>query len=140
MNRKYQKISTFLKMAATLSFLSTCSRLKVGALITDQSFRVLSMGYNGRANGKRHCIHDPQTPLPGKCDCIHRQQNRIIFGGQYFNLQSKKIFITVSPCLTCRRMLNQFKVAEVYYLQEYRDATVFEYLKQNGIKCLKVNL
>ena len=132
-DRWYLKVKTFLNIAEQLSNLSTCKRLKVGAVITDQNFKVLSMGYNGRAKDATHCSQGPETK-PGQCDCIHRQQNRIIFGGHYQHIENKKVFITVSPCLSCRRMLNQFGVKEIYYLEQYRDMTPIEYLMKNNIK------
>ena len=131
--RKFLKVVTFLSIAEQLSNLSTCKRLKVGAVITDENFQVLSMGYNGRAKDAKHCSQAPET-MPGECDCIHRQQNRIIFGGHYQHVKNKKIFTTVSPCLSCRRMLNQFGVKEVYYLKEYRDKSPLEYLTKNNIR------
>lgn len=137
--RKNLKIQTFLNIAKQLSRLSTCKRLSVGAVITDQSFRVLSTGYNGRAHNMPHC-NCKDDAQPGQCDCIHRQQNRVLFAGHDFHLQNKKLFVTVSPCLRCRKILTRFNVRQVYFIEQYRDQRPLEYLGQAGIYTQKVTI
>ena len=138
MKRRQLKIKTFLNIAKQISLLSSCERLKVGAVITDQSFKVISMGYNGHANITQHS--DCKIKQPGLCQCIHREQNRIMFGGHYYHLKNKKIFITDSPCFLCSKMIVQFGISQIYYINRYRDTAPLQYLLKCRVSTFQVKI
>ena len=131
LNRYNFKINVFLQVAKTIATLSRCQRLKVGAVITTEDFRVISTGYNGH---RKNMIHtNCNQKEPGLCDCIHREQNRMLFGGHYYDLKNKKIFLTHSPCFQCRKLIAQFGIKHLFYINEYRDKKPLQYLLLNQI-------
>ena len=113
------KTVVFLSMARQLSSLSTCSRLEVGAIITDTRYRIIGAGYNGSPTSTLHCKDLNPEKDKGKCRCIHAEQNAIL------NAQTRPgvplvAFVTAFPCDSCQKLLRGFGVTHVFYLDDYR--------------------
>src|SRR5690554_3413459 len=66
----------YMRMAEELSKRSTCTRARVGTVITDAGLsNVLGIGYNGNAAGlPNRCDSDE----PGRCGCIHSEMNALV--------------------------------------------------------------
>src|SRR5256885_17073179 len=63
----------YMRMAEELAKRSTCVRLQVGTVVTDQRLEnVLAIGYNGNARGLPNKC---DSPVPGNCGCIHSEMN-----------------------------------------------------------------
>lgn len=130
--------SIYMRLAVLLSERSTCQRLKVGTVITSSDFRrVLSIGYNGNAQGfPNQCDQD----TPGGCGCLHSEENAII-NCSADRGTPKKIFITHLPCVMCaKRLINLGGVVAIYYGQDYRDQRSIDLLKEAEIPITQFNL
>ncbi len=123
----------YMRMAEELAKRSTCARLQVGTVITDEWLEhVLALGYNGNARGfPNRCDSD----VPGKCGCIHSEQNALVKapGG----LRNKVAFITASPCPMCAKLIIQANVSFVYYRSAYRDPAGVELLEKGGVTAIQ---
>ena len=109
--------SIYMSLAHELANRSTCSRLRVGTVITTTDYRkVLAVGYNGNASGLHNgCDHD-NTP----CGCLHSELNCIINCDAPRELE-KIVFVTHLPCPMCAKcLINLGNVRTVYYKNEYR--------------------
>src|SRR5881409_1446059 len=63
----------YMRMAEELAKRSTCARLQVGTVVTDQVLEnVLAIGYNGNARGLPNKC---DSAVPGSCGCIHLRMN-----------------------------------------------------------------
>lgn len=104
--------------AVNLSQRTTCRRLPVGCVIMTADFqRMLSWGYNGNARG---LPNDCDSEEPGKCGCIHAEQNAIIKCQESANTP-KIVICTHLPCAMCAKFLiNLGGVKKVLYLNDYR--------------------
>src|SRR2546429_1769531 len=61
----------YMRMAEELAKRSTCARLQVGTVVTDQLLEnVLAIGYNGNARGLPNKC---DSAVPGNCGCIHSE-------------------------------------------------------------------
>lgn len=120
----------YLRMAEELAKRSTCARLQVGTVITTPDLtQVLGIGFNGNARGlPNRCDSDE----PGRCGCIHSEQNALIKAGA--QMPGKVMFVTSSPCVMCAKMIVNCNVAKVYYRTGYRDAAGLEVLQQAGVQ------
>ena len=122
----------YMRMAEELAKRSTCARLQVGTVITDDMLEhVLALGYNGNARGfPNQCDSDE----PWKCGCIHSEQNALVKapGG----LRNKVAFITASPCPMCAKLIIQANVSFVYYRNAYRDPAGVELLEKGGVTAI----
>jgi dCMP deaminase len=119
----------YMRMAEELAKRSTCQRLQVGTVITDHLLEnVVAIGYNGNVRGfPNRC----DTSVPGKCGCIHSEQNALVKapGG----LRDKVAFITASPCVMCAKLMVQANVGFVFFRDAYRDPSGLEVLRGAGV-------
>ena len=119
----------YMRMAEELAKRSTCARLQVGTVVTDQRLEnVLAIGYNGNARGLPNACDSTE---PGKCGCLHAEQNSLIKAGA--STPGKAMFVTVSPCVMCAKMVVNCNVERVYYRAAYRDSAGLEVLRRAGI-------
>lgn len=109
----------YMAMAGLLSQRSTCSRLKVGCVITSSDHRqVYAVGYNGGASGQSN---ECESLEPGLCGHLHAEVNAAIncHASRY---DGKAVYITDLPCPMCAKVLvNLGGVCVVYYGRDYRN-------------------
>lgn len=106
-----------MQFAVNIAERSTCSRAKVGTVITSPDMtEIWSYGYNGNyAGGPNECDHPEEE---GDCGCIHAEINAII----KCNKKQGLIFSTVAPCLKCAKIIiNSGKAKTLFFLEYYRD-------------------
>lgn len=120
----------YMRMTELVSLRSTCLRAKVGALIVKDG-RPISMGYNGAAAGLPHC-QDCEGP---NCSvALHAEANAIAFAAKAgVSITGSDLYCTMSPCISCAKMIINSGIARVYYKNEYRVTTGIDLLKQVGI-------
>jgi len=124
--------SIYMTLAGTLAYRSTCSRLRVGTVITSTDYRkVLAVGYNGNATGLPNGCDRHE---PGNCGCLHSEENAVINCDAPRNIE-KVVFVTHLPCVQCaKRLINLGNVQAVYYQNEYRIKDSIQILQSVGIR------
>lgn len=134
MNRKHLKELAMMKTAETFAELSTCSRLKVGAVICNTDFsNIFSIGING---GISKQFNKCKSKLPGQCGHYHAELNAII--KPQWPAKEKYLFITHFPCENCAGLIiNSKSISRVYYRNEYRNMSS-EIFKKAKIKLIKL--
>src|ERR1700737_3222371 len=91
----------YMRMAEELAKRSTCARNQVGTVITTGDLtQVLGIGYNGNARGLPNAC---DSVVPGNCGCLHSEQNCLVKAGA--QQAGKLLFVTVSPCVMCAKMI-----------------------------------
>lgn len=113
--RSALKDQVFLRMAAELSRLGTCCRLKVGAVLLRPDGGVASAGFNGALPGMPHCT--PDTCHPGQ-RCLHTshaEENALGFSDGLVSTA----YVTHEPCLACTRALVRRGVRRVVFTHPY---------------------
>lgn len=115
----------YMDLACALSQRSHCIKRKVGAVIA-QKGRAIATGYNGPPEGTYNCDQVwpeqgcPRTIRGGCFLSLHAEQNAIIFAlKNKVNLAGSTLYITLSPCLPCARMIFSADIAEVFYQDSY---------------------
>lgn len=124
MDMDQQEFRTTLKELAMMGTaeifaqLSTCSRLKVGSVISNKDFsNIYSIGINGGIIGQ---FNDCLSLEPGKCGHYHAELNAII--KPQFPNKEKYLFITHFPCSNCAGLIvNTKSIIKVYYRNNYND-------------------
>lgn len=148
---------TFLKIAYEYAEHSTCSRHKVGAVITKNG-RIISTGFNGTPAGMKHCSEEFKNikwdGLSPDCALrmrhhdfaekyeIHAEQNAIIFlTKSETNAEGGTCYTTLSPCSNCAKAIIQAGIKRVVYCEEYeRDQSGLELLRIMNIETIKVEV
>ena len=109
----------YLNLAWTMAQRSTCSRLKVGTVITSTDYRkVLAVGYNGNASGLPNQCDRADI---GNCGCLHSEENAVINCDSPRSVE-KIVFVTHHPCVQCaKRLINLGNIRKIYFSDPYRD-------------------
>ena len=134
----------FMELARVVSTRSNCLRRHVGAVIV-KSRHILSTGYNGTPYGVTNCFAGGCPRCSGKtksgtkleeCLCVHAEQNAICQAAQHGHaIEGATVYVTISPCLTCAKLLINAGIREVVYSGEYAFLdTVKDIFKQAGVK------
>jgi dCMP deaminase len=119
-----------MRMAEELAKRSTCVRLQVGTVVTDQRLEnVLAIGYNGNARGLPNKC---DSAVPGSCGCIHSEMNALVKAPG--NLRDKVVFVSASPCVMCAKLIINSGVTHVFYRKAYRDPSGVEVLQSGGVE------
>ncbi|SFI85564.1 dCMP deaminase [Kaistella treverensis] len=127
----------YLEMAAVWSRLSYCKRKQVGALIVKDRM-IISDGYNGTPSGFENCCEDDN----GKTQwfVLHAEANAILkLAGSTQSAKGATLYLTLSPCKECSKLILQAGIRKVVYIDEYSDEDGIEFLKNHGIELLRVS-
>ena len=115
----------FLEMAKTAAKRSNCLRARVGAVITDESNKVKSTGYNGTPSGVISCMEKgscyriehniPSGTQYETCRSIHAEQNSIIQAGEE-RCKGATMYIYGHDfiCILCKRFIVQAGIEKIY--------------------------
>lgn len=109
----------YLKMALEWAKLSHCKRRQVGALIVKDKM-IISDGYNGTPTGFENICEDDENYT--KWYVLHAEANAIMKVSA--STQSSKgatLYITLSPCKECSKLIFQSGINRLVYHTEYKD-------------------
>lgn len=127
---------TFMEIARVISKRSKDPHTKVGAVLVKNNC-IIGTGYNGDPRNFTYKF-DWTTKEKYKY-VIHAEMNAV--ANACYNgceIKGSSIFLTLSPCNECIKLLVQFGIKNVYYLEEYRDFELTEQIAKNsGIRLIK---
>ena len=120
----------WMRVAHTIAERSVDPRHQVGTIIvTEDNTQLLSLGYNGNYKGGPNKV---ESEVPGQSGLIHAEQNALI-KLDYNNPKKKKMYVTLSPCSHCAKMIVNANINEVIYDQKYRDDAGLNIMRSAGI-------
>ncbi len=131
---KYDK--AYLKMAMEWSKLSYCDRRHVGALIVKDKM-IISDGYNGTPSGFENICEDDEGFT--KWYVLHAEANAILkVASSTQACQGATLYITMSPCKGCSKLIHQAGIKRLVYVEEYKDTSGVQFLKKAGISVSQI--
>lgn len=130
--KKQQKYDVaYLKMAQEWSKLSYCKRRQVGALIVKDKM-IISDGYNGTPTGFENFCED-ETGYT-KWYVLHAEANAISkVASSTQSCKGATLYITLSPCKECSKLIHQAGITRLVYLHEYKDNSGVKFLEKAGV-------
>lgn len=121
----------YLKMAREWGKLSHCKRKQVGALIVKERM-IISDGFNGTPSGFDNCCEDDEGKT--KWEVLHAEANAILkVASSTQSAKGATLYITLSPCTQCSKLIHQAGIKRVVYAKAYRDASGLEFLEKAGV-------
>ena len=127
---KYDK--AYLRIAEEWGKLSYCKRRQVGALIVKDRM-IISDGYNGTPSGFENFCEDDEGYT--KWYVLHAEANAILkVAASTQSCQGATLYITMSPCKECSKLIHQAGIVKVVYKQAYKDDSGLKFLKKAGIE------
>ncbi|WP_297511417.1 dCMP deaminase family protein [Flavobacterium sp.] len=126
---KYDK--AYLRIASEWSKLSYCQRKQVGAIIVRDRM-IISDGYNGTPSGFENCCEDDEGLT--KWYVLHAEANAISkVARSTQSCENATLYITLSPCRECSKLIHQSGITRVVYQKGYRDTSGIDFLEKAGI-------
>ena len=117
----------FMELAVNLAKRSHCIKRHVGAVLTKDT-RIISIGYNGPPSGTHNCDEEfPEVGCPrdskGGCSlAIHAEQNALLYAVKNkTEVTGATLYVTLSPCLACARIIYTMGVEKVIFLNSYAE-------------------
>ena len=127
--KRYDK--AYMKMAQTWGELSHCKRKKVGALIVKDRM-IISDGYNGTPSGFENECEDENHYT--KWYVLHAEANAILkVAASAQSCEGATLYITLSPCRECSKLIHQAGIKRVVYSVEYKDRSGLDFLDKAGV-------
>ncbi len=127
---KYDK--AYLRMAQEWAKLSHCKRKQVGAIIVKERM-IISDGFNGSPTGFDNCCEDKE----GKTNwyVLHAEANAILkVASSTQSCNNSTLYITLSPCKDCSKLILQSGIKRVVYAKAYKDDSGLQFLEKAGIE------
>ena len=132
MDKQTKYDQAYLQMAATWGQLSYCERKKVGALIVKDRM-IISDGYNGTPSGFENVCEDEGHYT--KWYVLHAEANAILkVAASTQSCKGATLYITLSPCKECSKLIHQSGIIRVVYASAYKDTSGIDFLEKAGIQ------
>ncbi len=109
------KNHVYMQIAKTLSQLSTCNRLKVGAVLLGNDGSVVGTGYNGSLPGLAHCDEATCNPERRCLRTRHAERSAL----DYSQARVATAYVTHEPCLRCTQDLIARGCKVIYFEVAY---------------------
>lgn len=162
--RKIEYDCTYMEMAISMSKLSYAIRSKVGAIILSKNGQIISQGFNGTPSGQDNCCEEVRCNCIEDCDLkqyksvescsqckhfklvtkpevLHAESNAITKCAKWHNTtEGGTIYVTLSPCFDCAKLIIQSGIKRVVFLDLYRNTNGLNYLVSSGINVEQINI
>lgn len=127
---KYDK--AYLRMATEWGKLSYCKRKQVGAIIVKDRM-IISDGYNGTPTGFENFCEDDDGYT--KWYVLHAEANAILkVAASTQACIGATLYITLSPCKECSKLIHQAGIVRVVYGEAYKDDSGLRFLEKAGVE------
>lgn len=131
----------FMNTARTFASMSHCVRKKVGSVAVKDG-NIVAIGWNGTPAGFDNCCEfqqktdNPEIPyiLVSKPEVLHAESNVITkLAKSTISSVGAIIFVTLSPCVECAKLIIQSGISEVYFVDRYKDTSGILLLLNSGV-------
>jgi dCMP deaminase len=138
----------FMNIARVVATRSNCIKRKVGALIVADR-RIIATGYNGTPRGTLNCneggcprcseVAESGARLD-ECLCSHAEENAVTQSAYHgVAVRGSTIYTTLSPCLTCTKMIINAGISEVVYESSFAlEEVALGLLREAGVKVRQI--
>lgn len=152
----------YMNIAAQIGQLSYAERKKVGCILVKDG-TIISHGYNGTPYGFENLCEELKTTyydsptgaeilqdqgydisngiamkLVTKAEVLHAESNAISKVAKSSNSsEDADLYVTLSPCFECSKLIIQAGIKRVFYREEYRLRNGLELLEKAGIQCVQ---
>lgn len=131
---RYDK--AYLRMARQWAELSYCKRKKVGALIVKDRM-IISDGYNGTPTGFENCCEDEANLTHWYV--LHAEANAILkVASSTQSCTDATLYITMSPCKECSKLIHQAGITRVVYIEAYKDTEGVDFLQRAAVEVVQI--
>lgn len=135
-NKQTRYDKAYLRMALEWADLSYCTRKKVGAIIVKDGM-IISDGYNGTPAGFNNCCENESGET--HWFVLHAEANAILkVAKSTNNCVGATLYLTLSPCKDCSKLVLQAGIKRVVYMNSYKDTTGVDFLINAGLEVVQI--
>lgn len=117
---------------------SHSTRNKVGALVVKDNV-IISDGFNGTPTGMDNGCEDSNGNTHWYV--IHAESNALMkLAKNSGSSIGSTLYVTLSPCKECSKLILQSGIKRVVYLDDYRDSSGIDFLKSQGLLVEKISI
>jgi dCMP deaminase len=139
----------YMQVAYQFAKLSYAERRKVGSVIVKDE-QIVSFGYNGTPHGFDNSCEEINYPEYGyregvdgyevtKPEVLHAESNALAkLAKSTMSSDGADLYVTMSPCYQCSKLIIQSGIKNVFYSEDYRDTKGLDLLKKAKISLTKV--
>ena len=132
----------YMQMAEVWSKRSYATRSKVGALMV-KDHQIISDGYNGMPTGFPNDeveFLNSDGSIETNPLVLHAESNAILKCAKSGGVSSEgsTLYVTMSPCIHCCKLIIQSGIKNVFYRVAYRDTSSLEVLERANIKVVQL--
>lgn len=133
----------YMECAFAISKLSHAVRKQVGAILVAPKGGIIAEGVNGTPSGFDNCCENkvcmidgpPSNVLVTKPEVLHAESNAIAKVAKSTNSSDGgTMYVTMSPCFDCSKMMIQAGIVRVVYAEEYRITDGIDLLRKAKIQ------
>ena len=136
LKKKEKFDKAYLRIATEWAKLSRCKRKKVGAIIVKDRM-IISDGYNGTPSGFDNECEDCEGKT--KWYVLHAEANAILkVASSTQSCKGATLYITLSPCRECSKLIHQAGIVRVVYHHTYKDDSGLKFLEKAGIELVHI--
>lgn len=131
-----KKDNMYMDVAITISKYSKCKRKQVGCIIVKNE-SIIAIGYNGTPAGFDNCCEEGNVT---KNVVLHAESNAISkCSKSTISSKDATMYLTLSPCFDCAKLIIQSGIKRVVYKEEYRETSGLDLLREANILINKYN-
>lgn len=132
---QFKRDIIYLSMAYLWASNSYCKRMKVGSLIVKNDM-IISDGYNGMPSGfNNECEENNVT----KNFVLHSEANALMkLARSTSSSENSKMYLTLSPCVECSKLIHQANIKKLYFSEVYRDVDGLYFLYEAGVELIYI--
>jgi dCMP deaminase len=96
---------------------------------------IISDGFNGSPSGFENDCEDDEGNT--KWYVLHAEANAILkVASSTQSCKGSTLYITLSPCKECSKLIHQSGIKRVVYSQEYKDVSGLKFLDKAGVETM----
>ena len=100
---------------------------------------IISDGFNGTPTGFENPCEDEDNYT--KWYVLHAEANAILkVASSTQSCKGSTLYLTLSPCRECSKLIHQDGIIRVVYINEYKDRTGLDFLKNAGVMIEQISL
>ena len=97
---------------------------------------IISDGYNGTPSGFENSCENEQGET--KWYVLHAEANAILkTASSAHNCFGGTLYLTLSPCKECSKLVHQAGIKRLVYLNRYSDISGLQFLKEAGVEIIE---
>ena len=99
---------------------------------------IISDGYNGTPTGFENFCEDEEGYT--KWYVLHAEANAILkVAGSTQSCKDATLYITMSPCKECSKLIHQSGIKRLVYQIDYKDNSGLSFLKKAGVELQQIS-